>query len=241
MLSIILSRYIVRKRPHNTLEEKVTPTDEATPTTSPLPPTKKRKQRGQNKHRPPIKLAFSEQLCPSLHGHGYVCNFGDLCRYSHNIEGFLKSKPPDIDTHCYMYETYGCCPSGIACRYGNSHISSEGTNLINHNVFVYDRPTSVSNILLKSLQQELRKKKKTFPQTSNYLKTLSKKVGDVEKSDIIAVSDVGVIEQDGVDDDVSKRCGPLTNEDTIRLRPLEKKEVEKDCMYLNFLFILDQL
>ena len=225
MLSIILSRYIVRKRPHSTLEEKVIPTNEATPTPSPLPPTKKRKQRGQNKYRPPIKLAFSEQLCPSLHGHGYVCNYGDHCRYSHNIEGFLSSKPPDIDTHCYMYETYGCCPSGIACRYGNSHISSEGKNLINHNIFVNDRPTSVSNVLLKSLQEELRKKKKTFPRTSNYLKTLSK-ASDVEKSDIMVVSDAGTIKQDGIND-INMMCGPFTNEDTIRLRPLEKKKVNK--------------
>ena len=213
------------------------PTGEATPTPSPLPPSKKRKQRGQNKYRPPIKLKFSEQLCPSLHGHGHVCNFGNHCRYSHNIEGFLKSKPPDIDTHCYMYETYGCCPSGIACRYGNSHISSEGKNLINHNIFVDDRPTSVSNVLLKSLQEELRKKKKTFPRTSN-LKTLSKKPGDVEKSDMV-VTDVGAIKQDGVnDDDITKRCGPLTNEDSIRSRPLEKKEVNKKLIYLNFLYIL---
>lgn len=147
------------------------PLEVTTPQTAPeAPPTKKR--RGQNKHRPPTRLDFSQQLCPSFHAKDYTCRFGDKCRYSHDVKGYLASKPPDISDKCYMYTTYGMCPSGIACRFGSSHISAEGENIINKSLYDEKRMRSVSNVIEKSLQISLRKKKVSFPRSEEYLKSL---------------------------------------------------------------------
>ncbi|XP_019860351.1 PREDICTED: tRNA-dihydrouridine(47) synthase [NAD(P)(+)]-like [Amphimedon queenslandica] len=150
------------------------PLEVTTPQTAPeAPPTKKR--RGQNKHRPPTRLDFSQQLCPSFHAKDYTCRFGDKCRYSHDVKGYLESKPPDISDKCYMYTTYGMCPSGIACRFGSSHISAEGENIINKSLYDEKRIKSVSNVIEKSLQIALRKKKVSFPRSEEYLKSLEPK------------------------------------------------------------------
>ena len=93
--------------------------------------------------------------------------------YSFNfIFSYLASKPPDISDKCYMYTTYGMCPSGIACRFGSSHISAEGENIINKSLYDEKRMRSVSNVIEKSLQISLRKKKVSFPRSEEYLKSL---------------------------------------------------------------------
>ena len=88
------------------------------------------------------------------------------------ISSYLASKPPDISDKCYMYTTYGMCPSGIACRYGSSHISAEGENIINKSLYDERKAVSVCNVLEKSLQIALRKKKVSFPRSGEYLKSL---------------------------------------------------------------------
>ena len=54
---------------------------------------------------------------------GEECQFGEeKCRHSHNREGFLKSKPPDIEGSVCPW-TRACmpCPFGITCRFATSH------------------------------------------------------------------------------------------------------------------------
>ncbi len=50
------------------------------------------------------------------------CSYGMSCKFSHDIEGYLRSKPPDISTKCPVWDVRGYCPSGLRCRFGNSHI-----------------------------------------------------------------------------------------------------------------------
>ena len=49
------------------------------------------------------------------------CNYGESCRYVHDLKVFLEKKEPDIDTSCYVFQTFGFCPFGIACRYSSSN------------------------------------------------------------------------------------------------------------------------
>eukprot|EP01084_Bolivina_argentea_P234030 394035_1 len=50
------------------------------------------------------------------------CTYGMSCKYSHDIEGYLRFKPPDINTKCPVWDVRGYCPSGLQCRFGNPHI-----------------------------------------------------------------------------------------------------------------------
>ena len=162
-----LYRYIIKRPFQSTTDDDNDPSIQ--------PPPKKR-SRGQNKYRPLIKIPFSSQLCPTFHiGSHKKCNYGEKCRYLHDILQYIQLKPPDIGSSCYTYDTYGYCPSGVACRYGNSHIDQkEGINIIDKDKYKPDQvSTKVMNTIPRTLQEQLRKKKIPFPRTDLFLKTIS--------------------------------------------------------------------
>lgn len=77
---------------------------------------------GRNKKRPrDTRPPPENRLCLTIL-RGQECSFGSTCQYSHDPIDFLSKKPPDIGPICFHYESFGWCPSGIACRYGDSHI-----------------------------------------------------------------------------------------------------------------------
>lgn len=175
-----------------------------------------------------------------------MCKFGgDACRYCHDVKGFLKSKPPDIRDQCYMYASYGYCPSGIACRYGANHINEEYENVINYSVYDSKRMSSVSNTLPKTLQTELRKKKVTFVRTESYLMSLSDSetpptcnddvipevniAEEIENNKSVEASDTTVTTPPPIENDTVSvsmvTTGPFTDEERVKLKPLEKKKV----------------
>ena len=292
-----LFRYIVPKRPLDCTDDNTND-----PSMQP-PPNKKKKTKGQNKYRPPVKIPFSSQLCPTFHiGSHKKCSFGEKCRYLHDISKFLQLKPQDISDTCYVFETYGYCPSGLACRYGGGHIDSLGTNVINKELYRPDKGLNkVVNGIPRTLQEELRKRKIQFPRSDNFLKTIVKQdsakavekssdnnnscsvVGAVEpppnnqstESSQLKEEEMGEVKNDAtstVEEEkealVSNECseelhssadasiqmksdgdvvsqvggvavsqprptGPITDEDTIRLKPTEKKRIDfRDKLYL---------
>ena len=95
------------------------------------------------------------------------------------INSYLESKLPDISDTCYMYSTYGLCPSSIACRFGSTHISDEGENIIDESLHDEKRASPVCNVLPKQLQIDLRKKRVCFPRSAEYLKSLELKKNSV--------------------------------------------------------------
>lgn len=58
--------------------------------------TSRKRKRGQNKKRPVTTSIDKRQLlCPKLIA-DEICDFGDSCRFLHDVDTFLQSKPPDI-------------------------------------------------------------------------------------------------------------------------------------------------
>ena len=148
-------------------------TDQPSTTGEPPPAKRRKKLRGQNKHRPrAAKVNHSDLLCPSLYegqSSSRTCQFGEKCRYSHNPTEFLAKKPPDIGEICYLFTTLGRCPYGLACRYGNSHMTSDGENVINSDLFDPNRVETTRNIISRTLQEKLRKKKVDLPKSEAFL------------------------------------------------------------------------
>ena len=141
-----------------------------------LPPMKK-KRRGQNKHRPRSRVLYSEQLCSNLRLHGgsaEKCPFGEKCRYMHDVEKYMASKQEDLGDKCFLFETYGKCLYGLACRFGGSHLNARFENLVNEAVFDPERPGTTANILSKKLQEQLRKRTLKFPRSDAYFVQLTK-------------------------------------------------------------------
>ncbi len=70
-----------------------------------------------------------DRLC-SFVGRGDICPYEGKCQYSHNVFDYLLRKPADLGPECYQFKTFGFCPNGFMCRFGDSHIDkTNGINL----------------------------------------------------------------------------------------------------------------
>jgi tRNA-dihydrouridine synthase 3 len=106
------------------------------------PPSKKQRPKqqqhhggkgGQNKARDMDDLGYgagaAAQFCRNVML-GRPCRYGDRCRNSHDLAGYLAAKPADLGPKCYVWDVYGACPAGVSCRFGDSHTDrATGTQL----------------------------------------------------------------------------------------------------------------
>lgn len=84
----------------------------------------KKGKRGQNKARDLRQKREDVRFCTRERvGENGKCEFGDNCRNEHDLSTYLSSKPPDIGSHCPVYDAIGWCPSGVSCRWLYSHFS----------------------------------------------------------------------------------------------------------------------
>lgn len=86
----------------------------------------------------------------------------------------MASKPADIGEHCYLYDTFGKCGYGLACRFAKAHNTPdfkpvEKADLVKE----YEGRIMVKNSLSKDLQFCLRKRSVAFKKSEEYLKTLT--------------------------------------------------------------------
>ncbi|KAL5493413.1 hypothetical protein EMCRGX_G014591 [Ephydatia muelleri] len=163
-VAAIKNQYVL-KRP---LQEPETDDDES------QPPPGKRKKRGQNKQRPRAIIPYSQLLCPKLHSAhgGEGCRYGDKCRYLHDVARYMAVKPPDIGDRCYVYDTFGKCGYGAACRFALSHLTPDFANVVNEALYDPNRPSPLVNAVPKGLQENLRKKRFAFPRSDAFLRKL---------------------------------------------------------------------
>ena len=105
-----------------------------------------KKKKGQNKQREVSNFKEACQLCPK-YKYGKItsidgpCDFEDSCKYCHNIEEYLSSKLPEVDSSffktCPIFKQYGHCPMGVKCKF----LSSHHTN----NSLTFDPEVSIKN------------------------------------------------------------------------------------------------
>eukprot|EP00934_Nitzschia_sp_Nitz4_P004385 Nitzschia sp. Nitz4//scaffold3_size479765//350476//352351//NITZ4_000146-RA/size479765-processed-gene-1.480-mRNA-1//1//CDS//3329550896//4375//frame0 len=128
---------------------------------------KKRNKKGLNKKRPrDNRQDDSEKVCLAV-VKGKECPYGEKCRFSHDMKGFMATRPTDIaevESGCPLYNLYGYCVYGATCRFGSVHISKTGENLCKEGVTFSELPSEATGLSLqipKEVQSQLRKK--TFP------------------------------------------------------------------------------
>lgn len=138
---------------------------------------KKEKLRGQNKARPPPFKASKElTLCPwiadqTVNEPERKCS-NQRCMFLHDRKEYLKIRPKDINTTCYVFNLTGKCPRGLTCRMGLQHLTKDGFNIINEEKFEeYSKHLpEISNHLCKDLQYKLRKRKYDFSKAESIVK-----------------------------------------------------------------------
>lgn len=99
---------------------------------------------------------FTVKLCSSV-SRGEQCQYGDTCRFGHDVAGYMAQKLPDLGSSCFLFEKYGKCPYGLSCRFGSSHIDLNTMACIVKPDWIEMEPEI--NVLSKHLQTLLRKRK----------------------------------------------------------------------------------
>lgn len=143
---------------------------------------KKPKKKGMNKKRPRDVTIDSEgQMCRTFASTG-ECQFGDKCRFMHDLAEYMKTKPEvrdvarrwirielrselacicaqDIGPMCPIWELYGQCSAKISCRWAGSHYTKDGKELLRtEEQGGVKPPVKEINELRKELMWQLRKK-----------------------------------------------------------------------------------
>lgn len=190
----------------------------------------KNKKRGQNKARPKTYQGDKESKpCPSIANvesgtDPLPCQYNN-CKFIHNPLEYLKSKPKDLGDNCHVFNLRGKCPRGISCRFGSSHITNEGYNIVNKEKVELWKE-DVKNTLLPSLQIQLQKKKYDFNASEKLVKHLDKRnKGSIKKSTDETANNT---------ENVTTNSGVVTDEDLIKLLQREKKRIDwRDKLYLS--------
>lgn len=134
----------------------------------------KKKQRGQNKKRPaPIKFGRHQRICPVLIDVAVdevepACTYPN-CAFQHDLTSYMGQKPEDVGPRCHVFETYGRCQRGVACRFASSHLVKTPDGQVRNviNPLVADKWKNADlelNRLSKDLQWQLRRKEFDFGQ-----------------------------------------------------------------------------
>lgn len=138
------------------------------------PQAKRIKLKGRNKKRPIVgkKRLPADKLCPAI-VQERDCQFGEKCKFNHDLKKYLDEKPPDLGEECYLFETYGKCPCGVTCRYAKPHLDKDFKNITKPGLETMEKKTdTVSNVLTKDLQHLLWKRKYDFSKTDAVLEKL---------------------------------------------------------------------
>ncbi|CAF3690354.1 unnamed protein product [Adineta steineri] len=152
--------------------------------TNPAEEPKKKKFKGQNKKHLEINARSASnyndhQLCYFVIRGGIAnCSYQSNCKHSHDLTTYLSRRPTDIDSKCYMFDTYGQCQFGILCRFGQAHIDPvTGQNIIvlrpNQ---IYIEPLNKLPPLLKHL---LRRKKYDYTLADRLVRIANKQITKV--------------------------------------------------------------
>jgi tRNA-dihydrouridine synthase 3 len=187
-----------------------------------------------------IQESRENRLCPLI-AKCLECKWGEKCRHPHDVDKWMESKLPDVGPVCYVYETYGYCPFGVACRFGSAHIRNVGENAYEN---LKDPAKSdstvcrVYNILGSELRTKLWKRHYDFTLSNRIVK----KVDQIVKEDLKYNRNKGVIQkknQEGAEEEQKEdrkeeyKIGAIIDDDLIKLRASEKKTIDwKNKIYL---------
>ncbi|XP_055849284.1 tRNA-dihydrouridine(47) synthase [NAD(P)(+)]-like [Episyrphus balteatus] len=142
---------------------------------------KKDRKRGQNKHRPVYKEDRTLHLCHSLVNgpSGDKCTYPN-CRYVHDLDKYLESKPKDIGDTCQIFNVKGFCPRGVTCRFASAHMD-ENRNNIKADSYDPNTPLSTCNGISTELQVKLRKREYDFSKSKKILQQCDRRKDEQKK------------------------------------------------------------
>lgn len=115
------------------------------------------------------------KLCPFFaSGDADQCTFGDKCKFSHDVEAYLSTKPADLGDRCVNFEVFGRCKAGYRCRYLNAHLK-DGKLVIDEER-AKNSPVTTKNGLSRETQTALKNNKFNFEKSELFLKQIQAEI-----------------------------------------------------------------
>lgn len=201
----------------------------------------KEKRRGQNKARPKTyEDDKRSKACPSIvnitsSSDLIPCSFKN-CIFIHDPKEYLKLKPKDVGEECHVFKLRGLCPRGITCRFGTSHLTDEGINIV-HAERQKEWKDDTKNTIQSQLQIQLQKRKYNFDLSEKLVRHLDKR-NKLKSGEIVATAKaLTVVNDSEAETDKNPEetlLGAVTDEDLIKLLPREKRSINwRDKLYLS--------
>lgn len=226
MHKAIADRFLKQSQPRHVEAAFVAPPDriKSAPVDGEQPPHKK--LRGQNHSRPHHRpQPQSAKLCFRHLAKEGSCPHGEQCRYSHDLQAFLSSKPADLGDKCPLVEAHGGCRYGAVCRFAEAHPG--GATAAPHSVDGISGTPGECNVLSKELQQALRKRQFDFGSSTKILEEISggAAVNGVTNGQTLneCIDDVGPEEPKKVDFRGKLYLAPLTTVGNLPFRRVCKE------------------
>ena len=134
---------------------------------------KKKRKGGQNKNRrQPFRQLLSNRLCPSVIRNEECGITSQVCKKIHDKKQFLEIKGCDLGEECVIFNKFGKCSYGIACRYGSKHLDSELNSVVDEAKWEKMKIYEVKKTLSKDLHSYLRGKKVWFGASYTHLENV---------------------------------------------------------------------
>lgn len=201
---------------------------------------REKKNKGRNKNRPPpMKFDRQDRVCPSLVNVSEDENLPSCqhpnCSFKHDLGSWMSKKPDDLGDTCCVYEAYGRCRMGVACRFGKGHIvvseDPEGKTVVKNKVDLgkwaaHKDVKQELNHLPTDLKIDLRKKKVDFEDCDSLVDRLFKEREEKGKGK-------DVIERESGDVEAKKARLDIVEDPVTIYNDREKKGIDwKDKLYL---------
>lgn len=122
------------------------------------------KKRGGTFKKRPADAAEdpAENLCRPVATGEKECSFGDSCKFSHDVNEYMKRKPKDLGARCPVFDALGYCNDGLSCRFAMAHAEKRDGSFHNIGQAKPDATKSETNALTHDVRLALRKNKYPF-------------------------------------------------------------------------------
>ncbi|KAI8359148.1 hypothetical protein BD560DRAFT_334998 [Blakeslea trispora] len=138
---------------------------------------KSKNARGANTgQRGKKRIEDSIKLCKLL-ARGDECTFAENCKFSHDLEGYLKIKPADLGDKCIQFDLFGYCRYGYKCRFLNAHIDKNNKLIVDEKKKA-EHPVYTTNGISNEAQTKLHKNQYPFPKTEKYMVEVQKEIAE---------------------------------------------------------------
>ncbi|KAI9096872.1 hypothetical protein DFS34DRAFT_642997 [Phlyctochytrium arcticum] len=175
--------------------------------------SKRRRGQNQAKDRKSVGRAVKDNLCNAV-SKGESCDKGDSCKWSHDVEAYLNSKPADLGPKCPQIEAFGECKYGLKCYFARGHRGSEEEQVSHLALQESERSNpSIQNTLPRDFQKDLRTRRVKLHKSEDYVAWYN--VAKLER----AKRNVSMPDSSGLD---KFEYDP----DTIRLKNDSKKTID---------------